>query len=277
MNLFSSRRRSRVIEHTLHEIAETIERALFAEEISTRNGLLQSLDARVKLVTTLALILAVGLSHSLAVLVGLYLLALLLAWRSAIPADFFIKRVWLLLPFFTGFIVLPALFITPGPALVHLPLGLIITRTGAQTVLFLLLRVSASVSFSMLLILTTPWNTVLSALSVLRIPDEIVLILGMTYRYIFVLLRSANDMFLSRQSRVVGRLSSGEERKIVAASMGTLLNRSISLSSEVYLAMVSRGFRGKVRTLKPFKMHTRDWAWGSGLLAVAVLAVILGR
>jgi cobalt/nickel transport system permease protein len=246
----SSQRRSRVIEHTLHGIAETIERALFAEEISMRAGLLQSLDARVKLITTLALILAVGLSRSLGVLVGLYLLALVLAWRSAIPADFFIKRVWLVLPFFTGFIVLPALFITPGPALVHLPLGLVITSTGAQTVLFLLLRVSASVSFSLLLILTTPWNTVLSALSVLRIPDEIVLILGMTYRYIFVLLRSANDMFLSRQSRVVGRLSGGEERKIVAASMGTLLNRSINLSSEVYLAMVSRGFRGKVRTLK---------------------------
>ncbi|MBE0699921.1 MAG: cobalt ECF transporter T component CbiQ [Anaerolineaceae bacterium] len=273
----SSRRRSRVIERTLHEIAETIERALFAEEISMRKGLLQSLDPRVKLITTLGLILAVGLSHSLPVLVGLYLLALLLAWRSAIPADFFIKRVWLVLPFFTGFIVLPALFITPGPALVHLPLGLVITTTGAKTVLFLLLRVSTSVSFSLLLILTTPWNTVLSALSVLRIPDEIVLILGMTYRYIFVLLHSANDMFLSRQSRVVGRLSGGEERKIMAASMGTLLSRSINLSSEVYLAMVSRGFRGKVRTLKPFKMHTRDWAWGSGLLAITLLAVILGR
>ena len=48
---------------------------------------------------------------------------LILAWFSAIPADFFIKRVWLALPFFTGTIAFPALFITPGPALVHLPLG----------------------------------------------------------------------------------------------------------------------------------------------------------
>ncbi|NLP11340.1 cobalt ECF transporter T component CbiQ [bacterium] len=273
----TSRPRSRVIEHTLHGIAETVERSLFAEEISTRPGLLQSLDPRVKLIATLALILSVGLSRNLLVLVGLYFLALLLAWRSAIPADFFIKRVWLLLPFFTGFIVLPALFITPGPPLVQLPLGLVITVTGAQTVLFLLLRVSSSVSYSLLLILTTPWNTVLSALSVLRLPDEIVLVLGMTYRYIFLLLRSANDMFLSRQSRVVGRLSSAEERKMIAASIGTLLNRSLNLSSEVYLAMVSRGFRGKIRTLKPFKMQPRDWAWGAGLLAISILAVILGR
>ena len=273
----SPRRRSRVIEHTIHGIAETIERSLFAEEISGRPGLLQSLDPRVKLIISLALILSVGLSHSLAVLVGLYLLALVLAWRSKIPADFFIKRVWLVLPFFTGFIVLPALFITPGPALFHLPLGLIITRTGVQTVMFLLLRVSSSVSFSLLLIMTTPWNTVLSALSVLRIPDEIVLILGMTYRYIFLLLRTANDMFLSRQSRVVGRLSNAEERKIIAASIGTLFNHSFNLSGEVYLAMVSRGFRGKIRTLKPFKMQPRDWAWGTGLLVISLVAVILGR
>ena len=58
---------------------------------------------------------------------------LLLAWRSAIPANFFIKRVWLALPFFTGMIILPALFIIPGPALVHLPLGLTITQTGATS------------------------------------------------------------------------------------------------------------------------------------------------
>jgi cobalt/nickel transport system permease protein len=273
----TTRSSGRVIEKTLREISETIERSLFAEEISSRPGLLQSLDPRVKLITTLALILAVGLSRSLAVLGALYLLALLLAWRSAIPASFFIKRVWLLLPFFTGLIVLPALFITPGPALLHLPLGLVITRTGVQTVLFLLLRVSSSVSFTLLLVLTTPWNTVLSALGVLRVPDELVLILGMTYRYIFLLLRTANDMFLSRKSRVVGRLSGAEERKIIAASMGTLLNRSLNLSSEVYLAMVSRGFRGKVKTLKPFKMQPRDWAWGSALLILSIIAVILGR
>ena len=45
-----------VIENTLHEISATLERSLFAEEISTRPGLLQSLDPRVKVVSTLALI-----------------------------------------------------------------------------------------------------------------------------------------------------------------------------------------------------------------------------
>jgi len=270
-------RRSHVVEHTLAGISETLERALFAEEISTRDGFFQSLDARVKVVVTLALLISVSLSRNLALIAVLYGLTLILAWRSAIPAGFFIKRVWLALPFFTGVVILPALFITPGPALVHLPLGLVITQTGVNTVLFLLLRVSTSISLTLLLILTTPWNVVLSALSVLRVPDVFLLILGMTYRYIYLLLRTANDMFLSRQSRVVGQMSSGDDRRMLAAISATLLSKSLAMSSEVYLAMQSRGFRGTIITLKPFQMQTKDWLWLVVFLGLAGMIIFLGR
>jgi energy-coupling factor transporter transmembrane protein EcfT len=111
----------------------------------------------------------------------------------------------------------------------------------------------------------------------MRVPDVFILILGMTYRYIYLLLRLANDMFLSRKSRVVGRLSSAEERRMMAATTATLLSRSLNLSSEVYLAMQSRGFRGQVVSLKPFKMQRRDWAWGGMLLAASLAAILLGR
>ncbi len=218
-----SKKHSGILEHTLNGITDALERGLFAEEISTRKGLFQSLDARVKVISVLALLISVSLSHSLLVIAGIYLLVFVLAWASAIPADFLIKRVWLALPFFTGLIVLPALFMTPGPALLHLPVGLVITRTGVISALFLLLRVSTSVSLTLLLILTTPWNTVLSALSILRVPDIFILILGMTYRYIYLLLHIANDMFLSRKSRVVGRVSTSENQKMLAAISGTLL------------------------------------------------------
>src|ERR1043165_2392827 len=208
-----SHTRGNILEHTLRGFTATLERALFAEEISLRPGLFQALDPRVKVISILAFLIAVSISHSLWIIGGIYLLALILALASSIPADFFIKRVWLALPFFTGMIVLPALFITPGPALLQLPFGWVITQTGFTTALFLLLRVSTSVSLTLLLILTTPWNTVLSALTVLRVPDVFILILGMTYRYIYLLIHTANDMFLSRKSRVVGRLSTTEKRR----------------------------------------------------------------
>ena len=273
----SHSRRRNILEQTLHGITEAIEHAVFAEQISAHAGLLQSLDARVKVVSMLALLIGVSLSHSLLVIAGVYLLVLILAWSSAIPVDFFIKRVWLVLPFFTGLAVIPALFITPGPALLHLPLGLVITQTGLNTVLFLLLRVSTSVSLTLLLILTTPWNTVLSALSVLYLPDVFILVLGMTYRYIYLLLHLANDMFLSRRSRVVGYLSTADNQRVLAAISATLLGKSLDMSSEVYLAMVSRGFRGSIIALKPFQMRAKDWWWLSVFLAIAAFVVVMGR
>ncbi len=221
--------------------------------------------------------ISVSLSHSLPVLLSLYGLALLLAWGSSISVWFFIRRVWLFMPFFTGLIALPALFITPGPVWVHLPLGLAITKTGAATVAFLLLRVSTSVSFGILLILTTPWPTLLKALSVLRVPEGFLLILGMTYRYIYLLLLTAEDMFLSRRSRIIGPLKPSEGRRILAATAGTLLNKSLVFSGEVYLAMQSRGYRGQPRTVNDFKTRSADWAWATAMGCIAVLAVWLGR
>ena len=272
-----SRGHTGFIERTLSDISHTFEQSLFAEEIARRAGLLQAIDPRVKVLALIGLLIAVGLSRNLLVIVGLYGITLVLARLSQVPMGFFVKRVWLFMPFFTGIIALPALFITPGPPLVQLPFGLTITQTGAQTALFLLMRVSTSVSLGILLILTTQWNTVLKALGVLRIPAEILLILGMTYRYIYLLLHTANDMFLSRQSRVVGRLSGAEERRIIAASVGVLLSKSLHLSSEVYLAMQSRGFRGYPRTMDTFKMQRTDWV-ASGIVTLIVLVAIwLGR
>ncbi len=272
-----TRRGSRSLERSLQGITQALERALFAEEISRRDGLFQSLDARVKILSVLGLLLGVGLSRNLLVIACLYLLTLILGWVSAIPTHVLIQRVWLALPFFTGVMILPALFLTPGPTLWQLPLGLVITRTGLTTALFLLLRVSTSVSLTLLLILTTPWNTLLGALGVLRVPDILILMLGMTYRYVHLLLRTANDMFLARNSRVVGRMSTADQQRVLAAISATLLSKSLNMSSEVYLAMLSRGFRGTIMTLQPFHMHGKDWLWCSVLLSLALLAVLLGR
>ena len=269
--------RSSFVERTLVDINHTLEQSVFAERIARGPGLLQSLDARLKILSTLLILLAVGLSRSLLVILGLYFLALVLGFFSRIPLGFFIKRVWLLIPFFTGVIALPALFITPGPVLAHLPLGLVITQTGLTTAAFLLLRVGTSVSMAVLLVLTTPWNSLLKALGVLRLPPVIILILGMTYRYIHLLLHLTNDMFLSRKSRLLRRMNGPEERRLVAATSGTLLNKSLQVSSEVYLAMQSRAFRDYPRTLDTFKMRTIDWLAGTLVIITAAAAIWLGR
>jgi len=272
-----SRSRSGFIERMLVDINNTLEQSIFAEKIARQKGLLQALDARLKVISMVMLLFAVSLSHQLAVITALYVCALILAAVSAVPLVFFIKRVWVFIPFFTAVVALPALFITPGPILVDLPLGMMITRTGAVSALFLLLRVGTSVSFTVLFVLSTPWNSVLKALGVIRVPDVIVLVLGMTYRYIHLLLHTANDMFLSRKSRILRRMSRAEERRLMAATSGTLLWKSLQMSSEVYLAMESRGYRGYPRTMDRFQMRWFDWVAALVVSFVVAAAIWMGR
>jgi len=127
-----------------------------------------------------------------------------------------------------------------------------------------------------ILILTTRWATLLRALRAVRVPQVFIVILGVTYRYIFLLLHTTNDMFLARESRLVGRVTGSGERAWIATSMGVLLGKAYHLSEEVYLAMIARGFRGEPRLLEPLRMGLSDVAWMLAALAVPVTVLALG-
>ena len=255
-----------------------MERALYAEELAKADGLLQRLDPRVKVVGLLALVIAAALARNILVILGLFGVAIALALLSRVPIRTLAARVWLGALLFTGTLALPAIFITPGQVIYQLPLlGWPITAQGLGAATYLITRVETAATLSLLLILCTPWAQVLKALRVLRMPVVFVVILGMTYRYIFLMLQIAQDMFESRQSRMVGRLSGADQRRLAGASVGVLLSKSIQLSSDVYLAMLSRGFRGEIYTLDDFQMQMRDWIALAGLIAIAVLAFWLGR
>jgi cobalt/nickel transport system ATP-binding protein len=144
-------------------------------------------------------------------------------------------------PIFTAVIALPALFITPGARVASLgPFA--ITDTGARSALMLLLRVSTSVSFSILLILTTPWNRLLDALGSLRLPGIIVSLLSLSYRYLLLLLRTVCELFMARRSRVITALPFRQEAAFLSRSAGYLFLRSMHLAEGVHMAMVSRGW-----------------------------------
>ena len=96
-------------EKTVHHVTEALERALVAEGLASRRGLLQSLDPRAKVLTVLLLMVSVALLRSLPLLVAFAFLPLVLSLLSRISPVFFLKRVGLFIPLFTGLIALPAL------------------------------------------------------------------------------------------------------------------------------------------------------------------------
>jgi cobalt/nickel transport system permease protein len=133
-----------------------------------------------------------------------------------------------------------------------------------------------AVTLSLLLILSTPWPRVLKALRALGAPVVLVVILGMTHRYIFLLLAVARDMFEARRSRKVGALKPAEARRFATSCIGALLGKSLQLSNEAHLAMLSRGFRGEVYALDEFTMRPRDWTALAAFACLAIIAIWAG-
>jgi len=265
------------IERTLAGFADALEHAGTAERLADQKGLLQRLDPRVKVIGALLLILATMCSRRLSVTASMLIVAVALAWLTRIPLRIVATRVWLSVLFFTGCIALPAAFTTPGLAIWHLPLvGWQITHQGLFSAVQLILRAETSATFVLLVVLSTPWTQLLKALRALRIPVTAVVILGMTHRYIFLLLRIAGEQFEARRSRLVGMLSSEQRRKIATSSAGVLLDKSVQLSGEVFSAMQARGFRGEIYTLDEFQMNPRDWFALTVFGVVTIVALFLG-
>jgi cobalt/nickel transport system permease protein len=268
------------LEHTLAGITGSIERAVFTEERARGHGWLQGVDPRAKLCMFLLVVLAASLSSSIVVEVGLYAVVLLAATASRVPFDFFVKRVWLGIPLFAGIVVIPAIFFVPGPRLFDVALGPVHAAPsipGLVGAALFIARVGVSVSLAVLLVLTTRWADLLKSLQAMRVPQLFVLILAMTYRYIFLFLHLANGIFEARKSRIVGRTSGGEQRRWISGTIGNLLNRSVKMSNDVYAAMAARGFNGSIRSLSPHRMRAADWIALGGALGLASAAVVIGR
>ncbi len=255
-----------------------LEYTLSAEELAKRPGWAQAIDPRVKVAAFAALVISVVAVHRLAVIAVLFAVGVAIAVASHVPIRTLATRVWIAVLLFTGAIALPAIFLTPGRVFYTVPiLHWAITAQGLTSASYLLARAETTATFSLLLVLTTPWMHLLKSLRTFGVPVVLVVIFGMTYRYIFVLLRTAHDMFESRRSRMLGRPPAGERRKIAVNSAGVLLSKTFQLSGEVYLAMQSRGFRGEVYLLNDFRMRAADWAALPALLIFIAAACWLGQ
>jgi cobalt ECF transporter T component CbiQ len=255
-----------------------MERAVYAETAAAGGGLLQPIDPRAKLAGILALIVVVALAARLWVIAAVFVLAVAAAIGSRLSIRALATRVWIGAFAFTGSIALPAIFLTPGRTIFRLPvLHWPVTAQGLTTAAYLILRVETAATLALLLIFTTPWTHVLKALRSLRVPVVFVVVLGMTCRYIFLLLETAHEMFESRKSRTVGELDAGERRRLAVAGAGVLLSKTMQLSGEVYLAMLARGFRGEVYVLDDFIMKPRDWVALGAFFTLAAGFVWAGR
>ncbi|MDD5005317.1 MAG: cobalt ECF transporter T component CbiQ [Candidatus Omnitrophica bacterium] len=275
-------KKNNFIERSISGAVSFLKESIFADEYASKNGFLQSLDPRIKTLTFLMFIMAILFTKSIAILLCLYAACLVLALFSKINIGFFLKRTWIFIPLFSLFIAIPALFsiFTPGQTILTINIigaKLIITRQGLSSASLFVTRVVTSVSFAVLLNVTTRHFELLRVLRIFKVPQIFVMTLGMCYRYIYLFLEIVENTYLAIKSRVGSRLHYKKGQEIVAWNISSLWQRSYYLNEAVYNAMLSRGYSGEPVLLNDFKIKSKDWAWLFSITLFFVIIILGGK
>jgi cobalt/nickel transport system permease protein len=258
----------------------------FLDRYIAGGSVVHRLDARVKLPLTVACILCASL---LPVASWLALLALtVLVWAAILASGVgllvILRRALLALPFLL--VAVTIVFSIPGRPIFRLPLGFVtLTATDAGLVRFstIIWKSWISVQVALLLTATTHFLDVLRALRALHLPQILVAILSFMYRYLFILVDEAQRLLRARACRSAesdgkGGRSVFWRAKVTGQLVGTLFLRAFERSERVYVAMLSRGYQGELRTLGPSALPRKDLlvgiAGGGALLLIIAQAVV---
>lgn len=247
------------LEATLADLASALSRAQAVESLVNRKGFLQSLHVNARIFGTALLVSGAVLTHSLYVLCALLGCTVLLSLGCLVPKTALLRVSGTSVFLVTGIIALPSVVLTHGRIIWRVPaMSWGITDNGLRTAALLVLRAETSACLVLLLVLSTHWSAILKACASVRVPRHVLLLIGISLRYILLLSESAVQMFQSRRSRVVASLDGRMKRKIAVQTAGALLHKSVRLSEEVQHAMQSRAFRGVLPARTPQRFCARD-------------------
>jgi cobalt/nickel transport system permease protein len=218
---------------------------------------LSRLDARVKLIVTLVILIMVLSYKGFAFHMLVTTLCLFQCWRMKIP-----WRVFLLRFSEPVFIILVILFLktffSGGEGLFSIEfMGIQITayREGISEGLTIASRIIAAISIMAVMVLSTPFTELLAALSWLRVPRAFVEILMYAYRYIFVLIEDAGVIYDAQKNRL-GYATLNRRFSSIGILVGSLILKAFEHSQNISIAMVQRGYDGHIPLLKqkPFSL-----------------------
>jgi cobalt/nickel transport system permease protein len=275
------------IERGLRHLAVVIRTGYAQWENASADGFFQRIDARVKVLFLLFFILIVSLKKDVGheVLLGTFIFLLTLAARLNFLTLY--KRIFFFSFFFGFLIALPSAFnvITPGEIILpvlhlsrphnlwiyRIPAEVGITREGTYGVAMLTLRVMNSLAFSFFVIYTTPFSEIIRALKVLRVPDTFLMVVTLSYRYVFTFAKTVEDIHLGKKSRLVLPESNAAARRWITGRIVFLFRKTQQRCEEIFKAMLGRGFSGDVKIYIRKKLRARDWVAGAAFFLVGVL------
>lgn len=267
--------RTPVIEKGVHHLAEVIQAGYAQWEGSRRDGLLQRVDPRVKVLFLTLFLVLVSLKRNIEPQVAIFLLVFALGFASRLDILPFYRRIcWLgllfgvLVPlpsllnlFSDGHLVLPLVHMQQDHYLwqYRLPATIGVTSEGIRGMVMLTMRISNSIALSMLILHTTAFPDLIKALRLYRVPDSFIVVITLSYKYVMAFSRTVTDMHMAKKSRLLGPLNAAQSRRWAAGRIAALFEKSQTRCNEIFKAMISRGFEHKMPLHAYAKLRSSDW------------------
>jgi len=242
---------------------------MLQEPFAVGTSMVHRIDPRIRIAAATVYSVIVAVSRHFPTLVTALGVSLALVMLAKLPPREVIKRIiivnmfilllWLVLPLtFQG----PVAF-TVGPLNVY-HFGIVMS---AQ----ITLKSNAILLVLLALITTMAFSTFGAALNRLRVPDKLVHLLLMTYRYVFVMEQEYQRLIRALQIRGFRPGTNIYTYKTYAYVVGMLFVRSSLRADRVYKAMLCRGFKRKFYCLHEFSSGKTEW-----IFCAAMGAVVLG-
>ena len=201
--------------------------------------------AHLKLLALLAfMLLVVATPRDWYAAYALYLAAIVVVVAiSKVPPTYLLTRTVVEVPFLVFALLLP--FVAEGPTTEVL--GVTVSQHGLEAGIALVIKGTLGVLASLTLAATTEPQDLLAGLERLRMPQQLVQIMAFMVRYLDVVTGEMHRMKVARESRGFSARKPSHW-PVLARSAGALFIRSYERGERVHLAMLSRGYDGRMPT-----------------------------
>lgn len=245
---------------------------MIGEAFAAGRSPLHTLDPRLKIIAATLFTITVALSMRFETLFAALVVSLVLIGCTRLNISLIAKRMMLLNSLILFFwLVLPITI--EGTPLYHLgPIP--ITREGVLLSARLTLKANTIFLSLIALVDTSSVVTLGHALGQIKVPEKLVQLLLLTYRYVFVIEQEYRRLSTAAKVRSFRPGTNLHTYKTYAYLIGMLFVRAGARAERVHKAMRCRGFRGKFYSLHEFKLTRKDLIW-AGSLGVAITAIVL--
>jgi len=244
---------------------------LLEETFYQGSSFLHRADPRAKVICVFFLAFAIAYLHKISAAMAGLLVGLLFLYGAKLPPSKIIKRL-IVVNAFIGFLWLFLPFSAPGKVIFSI-WKLNATVEGIEMATLITLKCNAILLMIISFAASTPVPVLGLALTSLRLPQKLILLLLISYRYLSVIFQEYNRLLQAARIRCFVAKNNMHTYRTYAYLLAMVLIRSYERGRRVYQAMLLRGFNGRFYCLQDFQLRKQDLllALGTGLCVLILI------